>query len=127
MKCFFMQTLPTLYQKLPNKTHKHSRKALSHSGAPKWIETMTNEISRLKSRNSWSVTYLPKDANIVGSCFVYRVKRDADNKISSYRAQFVAQGYLQVGGADYHFDDTFALVACLETCRALLALAARND
>ena len=37
------------------------------------------------------------------------------------KARFVAQGYSQVKGVD--FDETCALVACMESIRVLLALA----
>jgi hypothetical protein len=39
--------------------------------------------------------------NIIGSRWVYRIKRRADGSIESYRARLVAIGFTQQEGVDY--------------------------
>ena len=56
---------------------------------------------------------------------VYKLKRDADGKISRFKARLVARGFTQVYGTDYL--DTYAPVTHLETIRLLFALAAEKD
>lgn len=87
---------------------------------------MYKELNRLNSRNTWKIVDTPTDANIVGSKWVYRTKRDAAGNITSHRARLVTQGYSQVEGIDYNNDDTFASVTRLSSIRAILALANRK-
>ena len=65
------------------------------------------------------------DANIVGSKWVLKVKRDANGNINRYKARLVAQAYSQVKGMDY--DEVFSPVARNTSVRSLLALANAHD
>ena len=61
---------------------------------------------------------------VVGSKWVYKVKRDSDGKVEQYKARLVAQGFTQQRGADY--DETFSPVVRMESLRMLIGLAARS-
>ena len=63
----------------------------------------------MKAAGTWDLVEAPKGANVVGSKWVFRVKKDAMGKIIRYKARLVAQGFSQVPGVDYF--DTFAPVA----------------
>ena len=52
-------------------------------------------------------------------------KYDKLGILTKYKARLVAKGYSQIPGMDYI--DVFSPVVCLETIRALLALATNQD
>ena len=79
----------------------------------------------MKAAGTWELVDVPAGANIVGSKWVFRAKKDTARNIVHYKAHLVAQGFSQVPGVNYF--DTFAPVACLASIRAVLALAAVND
>ena len=83
---------------------------------------MHDEIQALTSNNTWSLVPKPADKNIVGSKWVFRIKRTPNGTIEHYKARLVAKGYIQEYGIDY--EETFALVAWLTSIRSLLAITA---
>nr|GEV42810.1 copia protein [Tanacetum cinerariifolium] len=62
---------------------------------------------------------------ILGTKWVFRNKLDENSIVSRNKARLVAQGYKQQEGIDY--DETYALVARLESIRILLAYACALD
>ncbi|GJS75824.1 retrovirus-related pol polyprotein from transposon TNT 1-94 [Tanacetum coccineum] len=62
---------------------------------------------------------------IIGTKWVFRNKLDENGIVSQNKAMLVAQGYNQQEGIDY--DETYALVARLESIRILLAYARALD
>lgn len=94
-------------------------------GWPQWQHAIDAEYDNLCRHNVFDLVEPPSDANIVGSKLVFRVKHDAsDGAISGFKARFVAQGFTQVPGRDYHRDDdeTFAPVSHLSSIRTILPL-----
>ncbi|GJY87281.1 copia protein [Tanacetum coccineum] len=65
------------------------------------------------------------DMTIIGTKWVYRNKIDENGVVTRNKARLVAQGYNQQEGIDY--DETYALVARLESIRILLAYACALD
>jgi hypothetical protein len=65
----------------------------------------------------------PAGANIIGSKWVFKAKKDAAGNIAHYKARLVAQGFSQVGGVNYN--DTYAPVAKLALSQAVIAMANR--
>ena len=63
----------------------------------------------------------PEGEHIISTKWIFCNKTDEESNMICNKAQLVAQGYSQMEGADY--DETFALVACMESIRILLALA----
>lgn len=61
-----------------------------------------------------------KGKRTVGCKWVYTVKFKANGMIKRYKARVVAKGYAQSYGVDYQ--ETFALVAKMNTVRILLSL-----
>jgi len=74
---------------------------------------------------TWELVNAPEGANIVGSKWVFWVKKDATGNVVRYKARLVAQGFWQVPGVNYF--NTFAPVAWLASIRTILAFAAAED
>jgi hypothetical protein len=62
---------------------------------------------------------------VVGSIWVFRIKRKADGTIDKYKTRLVARGFTQIYGVDYF--TTYSPVAKLTSFRTILAIAARHD
>jgi len=92
---------------------------------PLWEKSIEEELDVLKAAGKWELADTPEGANIVGSKWVFRAKKDSAGNVVHYKAHLVAQGFSQVPGVDYF--DTFAPVACLASIRAVLAIAAVED
>jgi len=99
--------------------------AMGRPDWPEWKLAMEEELALMAKYDVWDVVDEPVDTNIVGSRWVFRIKRDSNGKILKYRARLVAQGFTQMYGID--FQDTFAPVARLSSIRAVIALAASED
>ena len=63
----------------------------------------------------------PKGEHIIGTKWIFRNKTDEEGNVIRNKARLVARGYSQMEGVDY--DEIFALAACMESIRILLALA----
>ena len=67
---------------------------------------------------------LPKGKEVIGVKWVYKTKSNVEGKIERHKARLVVKGYKQQQGGDY--EETFALVARMETVRAVLPIAAQH-
>jgi Reverse transcriptase (RNA-dependent DNA polymerase) len=79
------------------------------------------EPTKFERNKVWELVPMPKNRGIIGTKWVFRNKKDQDGKVMRNKARLVAQGFRQSEGLDY--DETFALVARLESIRMLLAYA----
>ena len=66
-----------------NPTYKEARK---QSDWPKWQEAIKVELQNLESNETWTVVERPKDANIVSSKWVLRIKKNAAGEVDKYKA-----------------------------------------
>ncbi|KAF8626055.1 hypothetical protein AX17_006630 [Amanita inopinata Kibby_2008] len=86
---------------------------------------MEDELTMLREAGTWELIEPPPGVNVVGSKWVFKVKKDTAGNIVWYKARLVAQGFSQVPGVDYF--DTFAPVAHLASIQVILAIAATHD
>ncbi|MCO6517110.1 MAG: hypothetical protein J6586_11585, partial [Snodgrassella sp.] len=86
-----------------------------------WVEAMQEELLQFKLQEVWVLCDLPDGKRLIGTKWVFRVKRDERGNVIKNKARLVAQGYRQEEGVDY--DEVFAPVARLEAIRLFLAFA----
>lgn len=63
----------------------------------------------------------PPNVNLIGSRWVFKIKRLPDGSFDQCKAQLVAKGFHQVLGVDFH--ETFSPVVKAPTIRIILAKA----
>lgn len=63
--------------------------------------------------------------SLIGSKWIYTIKRKPDGTLVRYKALLVAQGYKHEYGIDY--EETFASVAKMTSVRTLLAIASSKS
>ncbi|GJY35332.1 retrovirus-related pol polyprotein from transposon TNT 1-94 [Tanacetum coccineum] len=90
-----------------------------------WIVAMQEELNQFIANDVWELVPQPRNMTIIGTKWVFRNKLDENGIVSRNKARLVAQGYNQQEGIDY--DETYALVARLESIRILLAYACALD
>jgi len=88
-----------------------------------WEKAILEELATLEAAGTWVLEEPPPGANIIGSKWVFKAKKDAAGIIARFKARLVAQGFSQIDGVDY--DDTYAPVARLPASRAIIAMANR--
>ena len=71
------------------------------------------------------IVQTPKDVNPVGYKWVFVRKRNERNDITRYKAQLVAQGFLQKPGIDY--EETYSPVMDITIFRYLISLAVSQN
>jgi hypothetical protein len=86
-----------------------------------WVEAMQEELLQFKLQEVWVLCDLPDGKRLIGTKWVFRVKRDERGNVIKNKARLVAQGYRQEEGVDY--DEVFAPVARIEAIRLFLAFA----
>ena len=85
------------------------------------VEAMHDELLQFQSNDVWTLVPRLEGEHIIGAKWIFHNKTDKEGNVIRNKARLVAQGYLQMEGVDY--DETFALVARMESIRILLALA----
>jgi hypothetical protein len=86
---------------------------------------MDCELTTLKKAGTWEMVPCLPSKNVIGSKWVFRIKRKADSSIEKYKACLVACGFTQVYGVDYF--DTFSPVTKLASFRIILTIAVQQD
>lgn len=97
------------------------KEAIKSKQASLWQKAMELEINDHIKRGTWCLEKLPPGRKAIGGRWVYKVKIGADNRISRYKARWVARGFAQVHGVDY--THTFAPTARPATVRLFFAIA----
>ena len=85
---------------------------------------MLEELRSIEENKTWTLTDLPAGHKAIGLKWVFKLKRDANDNVLKHKACLIAKGYVQRPGID--LDEVFASVACLDSVRLLLAIAAKK-
>lgn len=100
------------------------QEALASPQAKQWKCAMKEKLDSLTQRKTWETAHLPEGKRCVGCKWVFKLKTDADGKITRYKARLVAQGFTQEKGIDYA--ETYTSIANFSMIRLLLALAVKQ-
>ena len=103
-------------------TPKNIYKALNKS---EWKKVVLKEMVALEKNHTWDIVNKLEGKTPVGCKWVFAIKYKSGGSIDRYKARLVAKGFTQTYGIDYQ--ETFALVAKLNTVRVLLSIAANLD
>ncbi|GKD69233.1 putative ribonuclease H-like domain-containing protein [Tanacetum coccineum] len=87
------------------------------NNSPEWRQAMKEEYDALMKNGTWSLVPRASNTNVVDGKWVYRLKRDKNGAITRYKARFVAKGFRQQPGIDFH--ETFSPVVKSTTIRAV--------
>lgn len=85
-----------------------------------WKSAIQKELNALKRNNTWTLTKLPEGNRAINNKWVFKIKRNKDGNIKTYKARLVIKGCSQKRGFDY--EETYVPVARLETFRILISL-----
>lgn len=108
----------TKYPLLENVEPSNVKEAMKYEH---WRKAIYEEFEALIRNGTWSIVPPPKDTNIVGCKWLFRIKRQADGSLARYKARLVAKGFTQRHGVDFH--ETFAPVVRPQTIKIILSLA----
>lgn len=92
---------------------------------PKWKATISEENCALERNKTWEISNLPARKHPVGCKWIFTVKQKSCGSVDIFKGRLVAKGFTQSYGIN--IQETFALVAKLNTVRVLLSLAANLD
>ncbi|GJQ90032.1 putative RNA-directed DNA polymerase [Tanacetum coccineum] len=92
---------------------------------PTTRQPMKEEYDALMKNETWSLVPRASNTNVADGKWVYKLKRDKNGVITCYKARFVAKGFRQQPGIDFH--ETFSPVVKSTTIRAVLSLAVTNN
>ncbi|XP_042939543.1 uncharacterized mitochondrial protein AtMg00820-like [Carya illinoinensis] len=88
---------------------------------PLWRQEMNIEFDALLKNQTWTLVPPNSASNIIGSKWVFRIKRHADGTVERYKARLVAKGFHQQPSIDFY--ETFSPVVNLTTVLTVLSLA----
>ena len=89
-----------------------------------WHEAALREMQAHEENETWTLVSRPKDVRPIAGRWVFTKKRDQCGN-ETYKARFVAKGYSQVYGIDYH--ETYTSVLQQQSLRLLITIAVNNQ
>lgn len=98
--------------------------ALNSEDKLKWQEAIKTELLNCKTNKIWTKVQKPDKRKIIGCRWVFKIKKDENGCIKSYKARIVAKGFTQQEGIDY--EETFAAVATSASFRLFLTKASKE-
>ena len=84
------------------------KQAMNCSDWPKWKEAMQAEYDSLIENETWELTTMPENRQVITGRWCFKLKKDRDGHVLKYKARWVAHGFKQEEGID--FVETFAAV-----------------
>ncbi|MBW0533962.1 hypothetical protein O181_073677 [Austropuccinia psidii MF-1] len=111
-------TLFTALAKLPRTYNQ----AIKFPNKESWRVAIDKELSLMNQLHVWDVVDLQPDNKLVGTTWVFQIKKDHLKNVTEYKARLCAQGCTQTPGID--FEKTYAPTGRLNSLRCLISYAA---
>ena len=86
-----------------------------------FIKAEWRELAGIRRHGTYKLMVCPKGRKPITCRWVYDIKRDAEGKITLFKARLVVHGYKQVEGID--FQKTFSSTIQMRTFRLIVAIA----
>lgn len=104
------------------------KQVLESKHKDRWLQAMKDEIASITDHKVFELvprTAVPQGRRVLKGKWVFTLKRNSEGEIVKFKARFVACGYAQIEGQDYH--ETTSPTARMESQRIAFDLAARFD
>ena len=101
------------------------QEVISSPDSDRWLEAMKSEMQSMYDNQVWTLIDPPNGLKTIRCKWVFKKKIDMDGTVHTFKARLVAKGFKKTHGVDY--DETFSLVAMLNSIRILLAIATYYD
>ncbi|MBW0515028.1 hypothetical protein O181_054743, partial [Austropuccinia psidii MF-1] len=101
------------------------KNALSSPAKDLWLISINKELKSMNALGLWDVIELDPFFKLVGTTWVFKIKKDHLGHITEYKARLCAQGFPQSEGID--FNQTYAPTGRLNLLQTLIAFAAARD
>ena len=85
-----------------------------------WYKAIQAELKALHDKNTWTVKTQRPRQKVIGTKWVFALKRNELGEIERYKARLVALGYRQTYGVDYM--ETYSPVENLNSIRVFLVV-----
>lgn len=95
--------------------------AMASDQKEEWLAAELDELKSIEEHGVWKLVDRTPDMNVLGSKFVYKLKRHPDGTIDKFKVRLVAQGFKQKQGVDYQ--QIFATTAAMQAIRMALWVA----
>ncbi|MBW0506632.1 hypothetical protein O181_046347 [Austropuccinia psidii MF-1] len=90
-----------------------------------WLNAISKELKSMADLKVWEVVNINPSYKLVGTTWVFKIKRNHLNKVTDHKAWLCAQGFTQTFEVD--FDKTYSPTGRLNSLRVLIAFAATNN
>ena len=85
-----------------------------------WRQAIEEELNSIEKNKTWEMVIRTPRCKPIAFKWVYKVKRNSQGGIVSYKARLVTKGYVQKYGINY--EEVFSLVARMKTILVRLVL-----
>ncbi|MBW0479438.1 hypothetical protein O181_019153 [Austropuccinia psidii MF-1] len=89
-----------------------------------WLNAITKELKSMADLNVWEVVDINPSYKLVGTTWVFKIKKDHLNKVIDHKERLCTQGFTQTFEVD--FEKTYSPTGRLNLLRVLIAFAAKN-
>ncbi|MBW0531857.1 hypothetical protein O181_071572, partial [Austropuccinia psidii MF-1] len=99
--------------------------AINSASKEVWLEAIAKELDSMNTLKVWDIVELDPSFKLIGTTWVFKIKRDHLGNITKHKVRLCAQGFTQTTGVD--FEKTYSPTGKLNSLCTLIAFAARND
>jgi hypothetical protein len=99
--------------------------AMASPDARYWLAAILDELQSHKQNETWTVVKRNFNMNVIGSKWVFKLKRNEKGEVVRFKARLVAKGFGQEYGVDYK--ETFAPVMRYKSLRVILSLSTSSS